>query len=315
MHSRRLRHWVALASLTVVAFAVVCDALAAPAANAGRANSQPQLAYATPQAAVEDLIAALRASDDARLRHVLGPGSAKLIRSGDTVADAHGRARFVAAYERHATIEHQGDDRATLLIGDKDWPFPVPLVKSSRGWSFDSAAGARELLDRRIGRNELSAIQVCLAYVDAQREYAATAGNDGGLHEYARKFVSSSGRKDGLYWPTPDGTKPSPLGPLVAKAHAEGYDQQPYHGYYYRILTAQGPRAQGGAYDYVVKGRMMGGFALVAYPARWGNSGVMTFVVNQDGVVYEKNLGPETTALAANMRRFDPDESWQQAKQ
>jgi DUF2950 family protein len=157
------------------------------------------------------------------------------------------------------------------------------------------------LLARRIGRNELSAIQVCLAYVDAQREYASTAGNDSGLHEYARKFVSSSGRKDGLYWPTPEGAKLSPLGALVAKAHAEGYDRQPYHGYYYRILTAQGPRAQGGAYDYVVKGRMIGGFALVAYPARWGNSGVMTFVVNQDGAVYQKNLGPDTAALAAHM--------------
>jgi len=173
--------------------------------------------------------------------------------------DEHGRARFVAAYERHATIEHQGDDRATLLMGDKDGPFPVPLVKSSRGWSFDGAAGARELLARRIGRNELPAIQVCLAYVDAQREYASTAGNDSGLHEYAREFVSSSGRKDGLYWPTPEGAKLSPLGALVAKAHAEGYDRQPYHGYYYRILTAQGPRAQGGAYDYVAKGRMIGG--------------------------------------------------------
>jgi len=188
-------------------------------------------------------------------------------------------------------------------------------VKSSRGWSFDGAAGARELLARRIGRNELPAIQVCLAYVDAQREYASTAGNDSGLHEYAREFVSSSGRKDGLYWPTPEGAKLSPLGALVAKAHAEGYDRQPYHGYYYRILTAQGPRAQGGAYDYVVKGRMIGGFALVAYPARWGNSGVMTFVVNQDGAVYQKNLGPHTAALAAHMGRFDPDASWQRATQ
>ena len=225
------------------------------------------------------------------------------------------RARFVAAYDKHATIELQSDDRATLLVGEKDWPFPVPLVKSARGWSFDSVSGLRELLDRRIGRNELSAIQVCLAYVDAQREYASTAGNDGGIHEYARKFVSSSGRKDGLYWPTPDGAKPSPLGPLVAKAHAAGYDQQPYHGYYYRILTAQGSHAQDGAYDYVVRGRMMGGFALVAYPARWGASGVMTFIVNQAGVVYEKNLGPRTAVLARHVARFDPDPTWQQVKQ
>jgi len=200
------------------------------------------------------------------------------------------------------------------LIGDKDWPFPVPLVKSVRGWSFDSASGAKELLDRRIGRNELSAIQVCLAYVDAQREYAATAGNDAGVRQYARRFSSSRGQKDGLYWPTPDGAKPSPLGPLVAKAHAEGYDKQPYHGYYYRILLGQGPGAPDGAYDYIVKGRMIGGFAMVAYPALWSSSGVMTFLVNQDGVVYEKNLGPRTSAVASRMTRFDPDASWQRVQ-
>jgi hypothetical protein len=313
MHRFRVRRLLAVAALALLAAGVGVDAVAAT--TSGVHARAAEAAYPTPDAAVDALVSVVRASDFAGMQRVLGPGSQRLIHSGDAVADAHARARFIAAYEQHATIELQGDDRATLVVGEKDWPFPVPLVKSRRGWSFDSASGARELLDRRIGRNELSAIQVCLAYVDAQREYAATAGNDGGVHQYARKFVSSSGRKDGLYWSTPDGAKPSPLGPLVAQAHAEGYGKQPYHGYYYRILTAQGTHAQGGAYDYVAKARMMGGFALVAYPARWGASGVMTFIVNQDGVVYEKNLGPSTPALATNMLRFDPDPSWQQVKQ
>ena len=271
--------------------------------------------YASAQAAVDDLVGAVRASDFARMQRVLGPGSNALIHSGDAVADTLGRARFIAAYDAHATIEPQGEDKATLLIGENDWPFPVPLVKSGRGWSFDTASGTRELLDRRIGRNELSAIQVCLAYVDAQREYAETAGNEGGVRQYARKFSSTRGKRDGLYWPTPEGEKSSPLGPLVAKARAEGYAKQPYHGYYYRILLAQGPDADGGAYDYVAKGRMIGGFALVAYPARWGSSGVMTFIVNQDGIVYEKNLGSRTSAIAGKMLRFDPDASWTKVQQ
>jgi len=309
MHGLRIGRLLAAVLLGWIAGGAAAVAIAAePSASHASTSSAP--VFASPQAAVDDLVAAVRASNFTRMQRVLGRGSDKLIRSGDAVADAQGRARFLAAYDANATIELQGDDRATLLIGEKEWPFPVPLVKSARGWSFDSASGARELLDRRIGRNELSAIQVSLAYVDAQREYAATAGNDGGIAQYARKFTSSPGRKDGLYWPTPDGAKASPLGPLVAKAHAEGYDKQPYHGYYYRILLSQGPGASGGAYDYVVKGRMIGGFAMVAYPARFGSSGVMTFIVNQDGIVYEKNLGPRTSAIAGRMTTFDPDGTW-----
>lgn len=311
MHRLRLERLLASVLFSVVA-GVASLAIATPAVEQAHGAVAP--AYAMPQAAVDDLVAAVRASDLTAMRRVLGPASRALIESGDAVADAKGRARFLAAYDARATLE-QGDDRATLLIGEKDWPFPVPLRKTSRGWSFDATSGAQEWLDRRIGRNELSAIQVCLAYVDAQREYAQTAGNDGGVRQYARKLSSSAGRKDGLYWPTPDGTTPSPLGPLVAKAHAEGYTKQPYHGYYYRVLLAQGPNAPDGAYDYVVKGRMLGGFALVAYPAKWGASGVMTFIVNQDGVVYEKSLGARTTAIARAMSRFDPDASWRKVQQ
>jgi hypothetical protein len=184
------------------------------------------------------------------------------------------------------------------------------------GWHFDSRSGAKEILNRRIGRNELSAAQVCLAYVDAQREYVLKDRDNDGLLEYAQELISAPGKRDGLYWQTAQGEPPSPLGPLVAKARSEGYGEahsnsaQPYHGYLFKILTAQGPNAGGGAYDYVVDGRMIGGFALVAWPARWRASGVMTFVVNHDGVVYSKTLGPQTPAMVARMARFDPDPTW-----
>ncbi|HEX8740325.1 MAG TPA: DUF2950 domain-containing protein [Casimicrobiaceae bacterium] len=315
MHSLRFERLLVSMLLGAVVFAAdtaFATGIAVAAVPSPHARPAPAPTYATPQIAVDALVAAVRASDLGAMLRILGPGSRKLVESGDAVADAQGRTRFIAAYDAHAEIE-EGEGKATLLIGEKDWPFPVPLTKSARGWSFDSVSGAREFLDRRIGRNELSAIQVCLAYVDAQREYAATAGADGGVHQYARKFSSSAGQRDGLYWRTADGAKSSPLGPLVAKAQAEGYDKQPYHGYYYRILLAQGPGADSGAYDYIVKGRMIGGFALIAYPAGWGSSGVMTFIVNQDGVVYEKNLGPRTSALATAIHRFDPDATWRKA--
>lgn len=188
-------------------------------------------------------------------------------------------------------------------------------MKRDGQWRFDANSGAEEILNRRIGRNELAAIQVSLAYVDAQREYALTAGNAGGLREYAMKLASSPGRKDGLYWPAQEGERQSPFGPIASKARQEGYSSQPYHGYHYRILTAQGSAAPGGAYDYVVKGRMIGGFALVAYPARRGASGVMTFLVSHDGVVYQKNLGRETGTIASAMTTFDPDATWARAQQ
>jgi hypothetical protein len=312
----RLRHRWFPAILTV-GLALLADASATPAAAAAatsaRADGSAQMSFPTPEAASEALLAAVRSHDMRRIYRVLGPGSSKLIRSGDPVADWQGRARFVAAYEKQSKVERDGETKATLLIGEKDWPFPIPLVKQVDRWRFDAKSGAEEILNRRIGRNELAAIQACLAYVDAQREYALSAGSEDGLHKYAMKFVSAPGKKDGLYWPTREGEAPSPVGPLAAKAQAEGYSKsanEPYHGYFYRILTAQGSDAPGGAYDYVVKGRMIGGFALIAYPARWAASGVMTFIVNHDGVVYQKNLGPQTAAIAAKTTRFNPDSTW-----
>ena len=199
------------------------------------------------------------------------------------------------------------------MIGNDEWPFPIPIVKESAGWRFDSAAGREEILDRRIGRNERSTIQTCLAVVDAQRDYYARNPDKNPLHHYARRFGSSKGKRDGLYFPTDEGEEESPLGALVAQAKDEGYSSKPtpFHGYYYRLLEAQGAHARDGAYSYMAHGQLIGGFAVVAYPATYDNSGVMTFIVNQDGVVYQKDLGRDTAKAARAIERYDPDESWQ----
>jgi hypothetical protein len=319
----RFPRWPALlaVALSCLVGVSVPSALAAdaPAAKAPRQHGQP--AYATPDEAVRALVAAVRLGDTRRTHEVLGPGTHKLVLSGDPVADQQSRDRFIATFDQQSRIEMNGDAKATLLIGGKDWPFPFPLVKRADGWQFDARAGAEEILNRRIGRNELAAIQVSLAYVDAQREYAQTQGHRDGARSYAMKLVSANGNRDGLYWRTGEGEPPSPFGPLASKAKAEGYGRganavnEPYHGYFYRILTRQGSQAPGGAYDYVVDGRMIGGFALVAYPARWGASGVMTFLVNHDGVVYQKNLGKGTESAALGMTSFNPDSTWTKVEQ
>jgi hypothetical protein len=238
------------------------------------------------------------------------------VQSGDAVSDRAGRERFLKAYGEASKVARQGDAKAILLVGKDEWPLPIPIVKDSAGWRFDTEQGKEEILNRRIGRNELSTIQAVLAYVDAQREYYLRNPQGDKLLHYAQKFASAQGKRDGLYFPTKAGEKPSPLGPLYASAKAEGYTKgeagmpSPYHGYHYRIIRAQGANAPGGAYDYVAQGRMIGGFALVAWPASYGNSGVMTFIVNHDGVVYEKDLGPDTAAAVKKITRFNPDKSW-----
>jgi hypothetical protein len=211
-------------------------------------------------------------------------------------------------------LELEGDGSQTLIIGNDDWPFPIPLVNKGGKWQFDTKAGLDEILRRRIGRNELAAIQVSLAYVQAQNEYASLDPTGLGPHVYAQRIVSRPGKRDGLYWATAEGEQASPLGELAAEASAEGYKTGntpiPYYGYYYRILTRQGAHAPGGAYDYLAKGKMIGGFALVAYPAQYGNSGIMTFIVNQDGTVFQKDLGPQSDKLARKIEAFDPDSTW-----
>jgi hypothetical protein len=262
------------------------------------------------------LVEAMRSDDARKVFAVLGPGSGKLIYTGDKVADRHLREVFVAAWEKSHKLDSTNPAKLTLLLGENDYPFPFPLVQDASSWKFDARAGAEEIVNRRIGRNELAAIQVCLAYVDAQREFALKDRDGDGLLEYAQKLKSSPGKQDGLYWPTKEGEPPSPIGPLMGEAAGKGYGKnadgevQAYHGYRYRILTAQGPDAPGGAYSYMAKGKMIGGFALVAYPARWDASGVMSFICNQDGVVYQKNLGRDSATVAKGMTRYNPDTSW-----
>lgn len=288
----------------IVAIALATISLPALAAVTQQKN------FATPEAAVDALVAAARSDGTLALVRLLGPEGGTLVTSGDPVADKQARQKFVAAYDRKHEIERDGDARAILVIGDEQWPLPIPIVQVHGGWRFDTAAGKREILRRRVGRNELSAMEVCRAYVDAQREYASKDRNGDGLLEYAQKFVSTNGKQDGIYWRVGPGELESPMGPLAAQARAEGYRRQPYHGYYYKILKGQGKDAPGGAYSYLAGKRMIGGFALVAFPAQYGVSGIMTFIVNQDGVVYQKNLGRNTAALARGMTAFNPDASW-----
>lgn len=268
--------------------------------------------YETPAAAVDGLVGAMRADDPKALERVFGREGREIVSSGDRVADRRQFAAFVSAYEAKHGLTDEADGVKVLSVGEDGWPFPVPLVKREKGWVFDAAAGREEILNRRVGRNELSAIQVCLAMVDAQREYAALDPDGNGLPDYALKLRSSEGKRDGLYWPTKEGEQPSPMGPMVAEATAEGYGRGAgaYHGYRYRLLLGQGPSAAGGAADFMVKGKLLGGFALVAWPAEYGNSGVMTFMVSHEGKVYQKDLGSQTARRVGAIKVFDPDESW-----
>jgi hypothetical protein len=285
-----------------------------PVSTAWGAAAKPQ-SFPSPEAGVQALMDAAKSNDTKTVLQILGPEAKSLIDTGDPAATQASLERFVKSYEEAHTLVRSGDTKVMLQIGQDEWPFPIPLIKDSAGWFFDTPQGKAELLNRRIGRNELDVIQVCLAYVDAQREYYTRNPRNAALLQYAQKFVSTQGKRDGLYWETAGDEPPSPLGPFVAQARREGYKRTanrpvPYHGYYYKILTGQGPGAPDGAYDYVVRGQMIGGFALVAYPAQYGSSGVMTFIVNHDGNVYEKDLGPKTSATAQAMTKFNPDKTW-----
>lgn len=287
-------------------------------AGSAYAAASAQRTFPTPDDATKALLEAVKANDEKGALSILGPGTDKWIHSGDPVADRALRDRFVAAYDQKHGIEQVNDKRALLTVGPDDWPFAFPLVKAGTAWRFDSEAGKRELLARRIGENELAAINVMLAIVDAQREYASQDRNRDGVREYARSFASTPGKRDGLYWQTASNEPPSPLGPLVAQASREGYSgkdgTKAFHGYYFRMLKGQGSHASGGALDYVVRNYMIGGFAAIAYPAEYGNSGVMTFIVNHDGVVYEKDLGRDTAKVAPTITRFDPGPGWSLVK-
>jgi hypothetical protein len=285
--------------------------------SAEAASKGPQQkTFASPEEAIKALIDAVKTNNMKALSAILGPGGDKIISSGDKVADESEREGFVKAYETKNKIDMVTDAKAVLSVGEKDWPLSIPVIKKDSAWIFDTKAGKEEILNRRIGMNELAIIKFCEAYVDAQQEYALKDNDGDGLFEYAQKFESTPGKKDGLYWETKEGEELSPLGPLAADAVKEGYKKRsgvqgyPYHGYYFKMLNAQGKNAPGGAYTYIVNGNMIGGFALVAWPAQYGNSGVMTFLVSHDGVVYQKNLGKNTAKTVEAMKLFDPDKTW-----
>ena len=269
---------------------------------------------------MQAFLEAIKLNDPSVLQTLLGADGLQLFDSGDAAADAQWRKRFLNAYaDANKVVLKENNTRAVLTVGRDEWPMPIPLVKSQEGWRFDTQHAAEEILNRHIGRNELAAIQVCLAIVDAEREYATQDVDGDGVPGFTSKFVSSPGKRDGLYWETREDEPLSPVGPLLAAAAQEGAVTSdstvltPFHGYLYRMLTKQGQNAPGGAYDYQVNGKLLGGFAAIAFPARYGTSGVVSFMVNQDGVVYQKDLGQNTAALAAEMTEFDPDPSWKRA--
>ena len=280
-------------------------------------SAETQRTFASPEEAVRALADAVKAENLDAVLEIFGPDGRDLADSSDAATARGNRQVFTAAFAEGWRLEDKDSKHKVLVIGNEDWPFPVPLVNEGNRWRFDTAAGKEEVLDRRIGRNELAVIQICHAYVNAQGRYAQQShdGKRAGL--YATKFRSDPGRQDGLFWPAAHGEKRSPLGDLVAEAAVEGRSMEenrpspmPFHGYYFKILTAQGAGAPGGAKSFVVKGDMSGGFALVAWPAQYGVTGVMTFVVNQDGAVRQKDLGPGTATAAGAMTRFNPDASW-----
>ena len=300
-------------TLKIVRAPLVAGLVAFVLLGAGCAGKKEETAgFATPEAAVAALVAALEKDDMAAIAKLLGPGTEELLSSGDPVADKTDRAEFLAKYKAKNALAADGD-KMMLTVGDNEWPMPIPLVQRDGKWVWDGAAGADEVIYRRVGENELGAIDVMYGYVNAQNAYASEGRDGDPAGIYALKLISDEGLHNGLYWPTGEGEPPSPAGPFVASAAAEGYasaGRTPYHGYYYRMLYAQGPNANGGAREYFKDGVLTEGFAGIAWPADYGSSGVMTFIVNQDGVVFQKDLGEDTATVVESIQKFDPDATW-----
>jgi len=287
------------------------------AASPAWAEGTPPQHFSTPDEAAAALVKAAQSADPASLTNLFGQGHKDLLSSGDPVEDKNNRDGFAALAKEKILTDKTAGDKATVLVGNQGWPFPIPLVKQADGWQFDAAQGEQEIINRRIGRNELRTLSAVGAYREAQEGYASSDRDGDGVAEYAQKIVSTPGQQDGLFWETQPGEADSPLGPLMAEAQAQGYvlegkpaQPTPYHGYYYRILTRQGPAAPGGKYDYVINGNMIAGFALVAFPASYGASGVMSFIINHQGRIFQKDLGPKTAETAKAMREFNPDQTW-----
>jgi len=306
---------IAAACAAVFAILMVMSAGAQEPAAPSNGVAQPD--FASPEEAANALAEAVRAADPQAIVALMGPQADEWLFTGDKVSDRQEWAHFLQAWDKHHAVNRSGDGLATLVVGEDDWAFPAPIVKRGERWVFDGAAGREEVTIRRVGGNELDTIQTLLAVADAQREYASNDLDGNGFHDYARRFISTPGARDGLYWPVQPDEPLSPLGPLVGmaaeegyRARAEGEEPQPYHGYYYRLLTEQGPDAPGGAYSYLVKDRLIGGFAVLAYPASYGVSGIMTLMVNHDGIVYQKDLEDDTATVAEAIASFNPDATW-----
>jgi hypothetical protein len=312
--NRKLLLWTVILVVLAVLFS-------SPVPARKKAQATAQKTFDSPDEAVKALVADVRENNDAGLTSIFGPEAKDLISSGDKVADRNGRKRFLKAFSEKNFLERRDSSRIILHTGKSDYAFPIPIVRRGKRWIFDTPAGREEILNRRIGRNELRTIKVLRAYGDAQRDYADRLQRRGEPVHFARRLISTKGSHDGLYWPTVKGEKESPFGPLIARAGKVGYSgkiggkgAEPFNGYYFKILTAQGPHGTGDAFNYLVNGNLILGFGLVAYPARYGSTGVKTFIVNQEGVVYEKDLG-EKTGEAAAMTTFDPDDTWHQCKE
>jgi hypothetical protein len=303
----------------MIAFTLLLSGICSPV----NAKDIKQKSFASPEEALKALVEALRVNDRNELLAIFGPEGKELISSGDEVEDRTVRERFLKKYEEMNKLEPIAPDEVLLHMGADDWIFPIPVVKMDNAWFFDTKEGKEEILNRRIGRNELRVIEAFREYGDAQREYASKDRDGDGVLEFAQKFGSTKGKKDGLYWEVKEGEEESPFGPLVASAAKEGFTgltkkkggaPVPYHGYYYRILTKQGKHVTGGNFDYMANGNMILGFAAIAYPARYGNSGIMSFIVNQEGVVYQKDLGKNTEKIAKAVKMYDPDKTWKKVE-
>ena len=298
-------------TLTIAFAAIAGLALAASPAAATASGAK---AFDTPKQAADALVAAVEKDDVDALLAILGPGGKDIVSSGDAVEDKNNRAAFVKKAQEGMSVQADPNypKRLLVVVGSDQWPLPIPIVKTGGKWRFDAAEGRQEILARRIGGNELDAIEILRGYVDAQHEYAEQLHDGSKVHQYAQRMISSPGKQDGLSWRNADGTIGGPVGELIAKAIAEGHTKrgEPYNGYYFRVLTSQGPAAKLGARDYVVNGMMIGGFAAMAWPANYGVTGIQTFLVNNDGVVYQKDLGPETPKTAAGIQTYNPDKTW-----
>ncbi len=314
---RETKYILLAALISAPLFAYAETPTPAPAVPAQANNAQAK-SFQNPDDAAKAFLEALGNNDRDKLIALFGSHDTELLSSGDEIEDKNNRLDFVNLAKEKMVVEKIGEDKAIIHVGNTDWPFPIPLVKKADNWQFDTEQGRQEILNRRIGRNELSTIAAMRGYVEAQFDYANADRDGDGVSEYAQKLRSEPGKFDGLFWEAEEGQPQSPLGPLIAEARAEGYKLKgaadkpsPYHGYYYRILTRQGPDAPGGKYDYIINGNMIAGFGLIAFPVHYGSSGIMTFIVNHQGKIYQKDLGPKTAEIAEKIKEYNPDSTWE----